>query len=186
MTRHRDCGELPPVVALLTKPLPRRPLELILTRLVRQFVDRRPELIDRLGPTAQVPIAVVPTDLPHAFIVNLDGPRSRIDVVASDQATSAAARIEGPLLILLGLFDGSYDGDAAFFARDIAIEGATQHVLALRNTLEEADLTPAEFAGLSGNLAEIVNRRTGEALGLARRLLGAPAADTHGTPEHGR
>ncbi|ADZ68989.1 Putative lipid carrier protein-like protein [Polymorphum gilvum SL003B-26A1] len=159
------------------KPLPHWPLELALTRLVRQFVQRRPDLIARLGATAQVPIAVSPSDLPVAFVVRLGGRQSRIDVVNRDRIEGAAARIEGPLLILLGLFDGSYDGDAAFFARDITIEGQTEHVLALRNTLEEADLTPAEFVGLNGPVAEIVNRRTAQALDLARRLVGAPAVE---------
>lgn len=174
MTGTRVRGGLPSLISLLLRPAPRFPLALMLTRAVRRIVRERPDLIDRLGPTATVPVAVIPTDLPFCFRVLLCGERARVDVVDADEAATAAARIRGPLLVLLGLMDGTYDGDAVFFSRDIVIEGDTEHVLALRNTLEEASLTPAEFVGLTGTTAAYANSGANRLLAVARRILDAP------------
>lgn len=176
MTGPRERGELPKVVAALLRPAPRLPLAIFLTQAARRQIHRRPELVERLGPAARVPIAVMPSDLPFSFRIVLDGARTRVDIVDREEAGRAAARIIGPLVILLGLLDGTYDGDAVFFSRDIVIEGDTEHVLALRNTIEEAELTPADFAGLSGAAANLVNRGSASALATIRRMLGAPPA----------
>lgn len=72
--------------------------------------------------------------------------------------------------------DGTYDGDAVFFTRDLVIEGDTDAVLALRNTMEEADLSPAEFLGFNGRPREVVDGATNKTLGHLRRLLDAPTA----------
>ncbi len=140
MTGTSERGQLPDLVSLLIRPLPRLPLAALLTQAVRRTVRNRPDLIERLGATARVPIAVMPSDLPFAFRVILNDDRARVDIVNADDLDDTAARISGPLLVLLGLLDGTYDGDAVFFSRDLTIEGDTEHVLALRNTLEEAEI----------------------------------------------
>ena len=58
------------------------------------------------------------------------------------------------MLALLGLIDGSYDGDALFFSRDLVVEGDVEAVLALRNAIDDAgvDLV-ADTAALFGPLA---------------------------------
>ncbi len=167
-------GALPAVVAALLSPLPRFPLAFALTRAVRDLARRRPELFERLESLGDRDIAVVPTDLPFAFLIAPSGEFSRVRVVPPEKAASAAARIKAPLLVLLGLLDGTYDGDALFFSRDLVVEGDTGAVVALRNTLENAELTPAELAGLRGVLAKLVDRVAKDGLGVARRVLGAP------------
>mgnify|MGYP000333163309 CR=1 FL=1 len=87
----------------------------------------------------------------------------------------AAARVRAPLLVLMGLLDGTYDADALFFSRDLAIEGDTEAVLAVRNAIEEAELTPAELLGLGGAPARLLDRAASDGLSLLRRRLGAPA-----------
>lgn len=175
MTGTSERGELPGLVSLLVNPMPRLPLAVLLTQAVRRVVRHRPDLIERLGATARVPIAVIPSDLPFAFRIVLDGERARVDVCGAGDTDDAVARISGPLLVLLGLLDGTYDGDAVFFSRDLVIAGDTEHVLALRNTLEEADLSAAEFAGFSGSPAAFVNRGVNGLLAAARRILHAPS-----------
>ena len=58
-------------------------------------------------------------------------------------AAAYDARIAAPLIVLLGMIDGTYDGDALFFSRDLVIEGDTEAVLALRNAIENAELAPS-------------------------------------------
>ncbi|WP_428643965.1 ubiquinone anaerobic biosynthesis accessory factor UbiT [Roseibium sp.] len=149
---------LPPVVSALIAPLPKAPMEALLTRLTRRLIARRPDLLRRLGEVVRVPVAIVPDDMPHAFLLSLDPDHSRVRICGKDRIGEAQAVVRAPLLVLLGLLDGTYDGDAMFFSRDLRIEGRTEHVLALRNTLEEADLTPGEFLGLTGEGARFVNR----------------------------
>lgn len=178
MSRAVSRGALPAVVADLVRPLPRFPLALALTLAVRRLAWRRPELFERLGALATRTVAVVPTDLPIAFLVAPAGERATVEVVHPDQAVDAAARIRAPLLVLLGLLDGTYDGDALFFSRDLVIDGETEAVVALRNALDDAELTPAELLGLKGTLGRLVERAVGEGLGAARRFAGAPEAST--------
>ena len=83
-----------------------------------------------------------------------------------------AARIEGPLGALLGLFDGSQDADAAFFSRAIRVSGDIEAVMALHNTLEAAELTLADLLGLSTPAGDVANA----ALRFLRQAAAAKAA----------
>jgi predicted lipid carrier protein YhbT len=64
------------------------------------------------------------------------------------------ATIRGPLLALLGLLDGNFDGDALFFSRDITVDGDIGAVLALRNAVDDAQINLLdEVAASIGPLA---------------------------------
>ncbi|MCK7611119.1 ubiquinone anaerobic biosynthesis accessory factor UbiT [Roseibium sediminicola] len=168
MQTHPSSESLPPLVSTLISPLPKPPMEALLSTLTRRLVARRPDLIRRLGDVVRVPIAIVPDDLPHAFLLSLDPDTSRVRICDKSRIGDASAIVRAPFLVLLGLLDGTYDGDALFFSRDLRIEGRTEHVLALRNTLEEADLTPGAFFGLGGRSADWVNALSDRLLGQVR------------------
>ncbi|TIU19442.1 MAG: hypothetical protein E5W38_36815, partial [Mesorhizobium sp.] len=51
-----------------------------------------------------------------------------------------------------------------------SISGRTEAVLALRNTIEDAELRPADLLGLRGILARCVDTGVLGALGVARQL----------------
>jgi len=178
MPKPVSAHSLPPVVADLVAPLPRLPIELLLSELIRRLVARRPDLLRRLGAVAHVPIAVAPDDLPHAFLISLKPERPSVKLCDKSRIASAEAVIRAPLLYLLGVLDGTYDGDALLFSRDLRVEGKTEYVLALRNTLEDAELTPAEFVGLSGKPAGWVNNAGGRMLHKARQATAWPNSRT--------
>ncbi len=159
-------GRLLPRVAVL-------PLGPALTLSLRSLARRRPGLFERLGEHRRARYLVDPVDLAFAFIVVPDGQRSTVHVAA--KGASASVVVRGPLLALLGLLDGTLDGDALFFNRVIAIGGRTDAVVALRNAIEDAELSPADLLGFSGPLARLANEGILEGLGLARRL--AASAD---------
>ncbi|WP_298964835.1 SCP2 sterol-binding domain-containing protein [uncultured Roseibium sp.] len=177
---------LPPLISTLIAPLPKTPMEVLLTRFTRRLVARRPELLQRLGAVVKVPIAIVPDDMPHAFLLSLDNDKSSVEICDKDQITRAKAVVRAPFLVLLGLLDGTYDADALFFTRDLKIEGRTEHVLALRNTLEEADLTPGEFFGLSGRPAQWMNGFSGTLLDKAKRLAGNGSRNANSMEQDGQ
>jgi predicted lipid carrier protein YhbT len=56
----------------------------------------------------------------------------------------------------MGLVDGTYDGDALFFSRDIAVDGDIEAVLALRNAVDDASIDLLhEAAAWAGPLAAV-------------------------------
>ncbi|WP_422374647.1 ubiquinone anaerobic biosynthesis accessory factor UbiT [Roseibium sp.] len=170
MPKPMSAHNLPPIVSDLVAPLPRLPIELLLSELIRRLVARRPDLLRRLGAVVNVPIAVVPDDLPHAFVISLNPDRPSVKLCDKACLPQADAVVRAPLLDLLGVLDGTYDGDALFFSRDLRVEGKTEYVLALRNTLEDAELTPAEFVGFTGTPARWVNEAGGHMLSRARQV----------------
>lgn len=145
---------LPRVCAWALRPLPLLPLQFALERLLASILKRHPDLIGRLAPVAGRRIAVEPSDLPFVALLDIgDGTMSlRVARAVSDE--TADARIRGPLLALIGLVDGVYDGDALFFSRDLVIEGDVEAVLALRNAIDNADVDMiGEVAATLGPLA---------------------------------
>ncbi|WP_417231986.1 ubiquinone anaerobic biosynthesis accessory factor UbiT [Brevundimonas sp.] len=127
----------------------RRPVEILLTASLRSIARRQPDAFDRLGQVRHATIRINPVDLPVAFEMRPDGETGSIRVVRpNDDTGDASARISGPLLTLLALFDGRGDADGAFFQRCIDVDGDTAAILALHNALEASELTMADILGL--------------------------------------
>tara|TARA_R110000868_G_scaffold80881_3_gene229311 strand:- start:13118 stop:13681 length:564 start_codon:yes stop_codon:yes gene_type:complete len=125
-----------------------QPAGLMLTASLRRLARRRPDVFERLGAARQARILICPAGLPVAFLVRPDGVGGSVSVVSASGATPCEARIEAPLDLLLRLMQGSEDGDAAFFASDLWIEGETAIVLSLRNAIEEAEMTLTDLVPL--------------------------------------
>lgn len=166
-----------PGIARLLPPLAAFPAGPLLTGALRALARRRPGLFDRLGEFAKERFFIDPTDLGFAFTVVPDGERSFVSVVGKTDAAGAPVVVRGPILMLLGLLDGTMDGDALFFRRIVTISGRTEAVLALRNAIEDAELKPADLLGLSGPLARFADRGILGGVDAARRILAVqPAA----------
>lgn len=131
---------LPGIVAWAMRPLPLLPLEVALRRLLAGILARHPDLVGRLRGMERRRIAVEPDDLPFIVVLEPQESTMSLRVVRSLDATQVHARIRGPLLVLVGLVDGDYDGDALFFSRDLVVEGDIEAVLALRNAIDDADV----------------------------------------------
>ena len=122
---------------------------------------RHPDLFERLATISNPTFALVPDELPVAFVLRADARRPMLRAVPKAALGQTAAVIRGPLRLLAALADGRRDGDTLFFSREIAIEGATSAAVALRNALDNAEL---------GGLAELV-LPPGLAAAFAQRLL---------------
>ncbi len=119
----------------MLRPLP---LERLAKFMLRAVIDRHPEIFDRLGPYAAYRYLIDIKDTPFVLLLL---PEDRdINIHRRSKKPPADATIRGSFLTLIRLAQGSDDGDALFFSRDITIEGDTEAVLALRNTLDDADL----------------------------------------------
>jgi O2-independent ubiquinone biosynthesis accessory factor UbiT len=171
-------GNLPPALASVAGILPLLPLELIVRRCITNALDARPSFARRLGEYAGRTFAIDPVDCPFVFLVTPDEGRASVRVVR--ETDTYDARVAAPLVVLVGMLDGTYDGDALFFSRDLVIEGDTGAVLALRNAIENAEFDPSAVIGLSGRFKGPFNRASRMIFGRLRRALDAPEESGQG------
>lgn len=167
-------GHLPSLVSNATGVLPLLPLEIIVRRLLANAMKARPSFAERLGEHAGRTFVIDPVDCPFVFLISPAKGHSQLRVMRRAAARHHDARIAAPLVVLLGMIDGTYDGDALFFSRDLVIEGDTEAVLALRNAIENADLDPSTVLGLPKSLQGPVNRASRMLFVRLRRMLDAP------------
>ncbi len=167
-------GHLPTILTGATGVLPLLPLELISRRLMTNAMTARPSFAARLGEHAGCMFAIDPVDCPFVFLMKPWQGGVELKVPRQAEPMDYDARIAAPLVVLLGLIDGSYDGDALFFSRDLTIEGDTEAVLALRNAIENAELDPSTVLGLPKSLQGPVNRAARMMFTRLRRMLDAP------------
>lgn len=167
-------GELPRLLRILASPAGFLPLGPALTLAIRRFARRKPAVFDRLGDYGKCSFLIQPSDLDIGFLMVPDGVRAEVKCLRRRASQPADVTVRGPLLVLLGLLDGTFDGDALFFNRAISVSGRTDALVALRNAIEDAELTPADFVGATGSLGRLVDRSVIGGLGLARRFAGSP------------
>jgi len=165
-------GYLPPFIARTAGLLPLLPLEVVARRLMANAMAARPSFAARLGEYSGRTFAIDPVDCPFVFVIRPQDGHTQLTVVR--ESRDHDARIAAPLVVLIGMVDGSYDGDALFFSRDLSIEGDTEAVLALRNAIENAELDPSTVLGLPKRFREPVNRTTRDLFLRLRRMLDAP------------
>jgi predicted lipid carrier protein YhbT len=159
---HTPATAFPPFVSAALRPLPLGPLQLFLSAVLRRIVRHHPRMFERLGSYAGKRYGLAPSDLPFAFVLDT-APRAPGIVVVRSLPEQLDARISGPLRALVGMADGSYDGDALFFSRTIVVEGDMEAVLALRNAIDGAGVDVlregAALLGPLGHFGEALRRQ---------------------------
>ncbi len=147
----------------------RGPVEQLLGAALRRVGRTRPEVFQRLDRFQDAAFLLSPDGMPVAFRLTPSPDQGRVEVVRQGDPRPVAAKVSGRLIDLLGLFDGSLDADAAFFSRLVQVEGDTEAVVALHNTLEAAELTLADLIGVPSALHGWTNGRAASLLRAVRR-----------------
>lgn len=142
-----------PLLRFLPLPL----LQPILTLIGTQVARAQPDVFARLGPHARKSFVIDPTDLPFVLLLKPRPDRPSLSAWRRGDVPSCHARIAGSFLNLFDLIDGSLDGDALFFTRELRVTGDTEAVVALRNALDDVD----------GGIMESVTRAFGPLSGIA-------------------
>ncbi len=101
---------------------------------------RHPGIFDRLSIDDPPVYLIDPIDLPYIFLLATDPNAPKLVAKHSDYSCEVTATIRGPLIRLLEMLEGRIDGDALFFSRELAIEGDTEAVVALRNAIDDAEI----------------------------------------------
>ncbi len=122
---------------------------------------RHPDILDRLSAYPDAVVGIDPVDLPFTLVLEPIPGQPRLSVCRDFDDLRPTAVIRGPLRMLFDLCEGRIDGDAAFFSRQLVIEGDTEVVLALRNAVDGAGIDlEADFAATVGPLAAPLRRAT--------------------------
>jgi len=172
MAAMRDGEEmsLPAFARRMLPPFAGLPLGPFLTLTLRSLARRRPQIFERLGEHRRARYLIDPTDLPFAFCVVPDGAAATVRVVFRSVEASSDVAIRGPILTLLGILEGTLDGDALFFHRALSVTGKTEAVVALRNAIEDAELRPSDLLGLPGGIGRLADAGILGGLDVARRI----------------
>lgn len=123
----------------ILSPLPLPLLQPLLRRLVVNTARRRPELFDRLGDYKNKRYLIDPLNMPFVFLLQPDPDKPLLRAYRRHRPIDYDARIAGTFLTLLDMVDGRLDGDALFFTRNLIVEGDTEAVVVLRNTLDDLE-----------------------------------------------
>lgn len=146
------------IPTLLLSPVPLALLQPILSRVARHVTQSRPELFNRLGIHAGKRFLIDPIDLPFVLVLTPEPDLPHMTAHRRHERPTHDAAIAGTFFNLLDLIDGSLDGDAMFFSRDLRVSGDTEAVVALRNALDDfegsaLDSVIGSFGALSGPAA---------------------------------
>lgn len=144
----------------------RAPLPLVQVglRLIAQRLARtRPDLFARMGAHARKRFLIDPVDLPLVALMIPDTSAPQLTAHVRDEAPAHDAAISGTFFNLLDMIDGTLDGDALFFNRDLNVTGDIEAVVAMRNALDDFD----------GDLVREILRVFGPFAGFGATAIGA-------------
>lgn len=162
-TRPVDPPFSPVLLAgLALAPVPPRLLQPLFDAILAVVRRRHPDILDRMSAYPDAVVGIDPVDLPFVLLLRPDPQAPSLRVARDFTDETPGAIIRGPLEMLFALTEGRIDGDAAFFSRQLAFEGDTEVVLALRNAVDGAGIDlEADFAAILGPLARPLRHAAG-------------------------
>ncbi len=145
--------------------VPLLPLQPILRRIAQYVARQNPALFARLGKHQATRYLVDAKGLPFMLLLRPDPAHPQLQAVHRARTPPHDACITGKLADMLCLIDGSGDGDALFFSRDLDVTGNIEAVVCLRNALDDVEgsiaAQIADMFGPPGRLALVAVRRAG-------------------------
>jgi predicted lipid carrier protein YhbT len=138
----------------LLAAIPLAALQPVFSHIASHVARTRPELFARLGTHAGKRFLIDPIDLPFVLVLRPDAARPHLKAYRRSERPRNDAAIAGTFFNLMDMIDGTVDGDALFFSRDLRVTGDTEAVVALRNALDDfegsaLDSVIASFGPLS-------------------------------------
>lgn len=124
---------------LLLAPIPLPLLQPLLRRIAVTVAEAHPQVFARLGPAAGKRFLIEADELPFVLILAPAPGDVTLTAHRREPVPAHDARIAGAFGDLFDMVDGSLDGDALFFARNLRISGDTDMVVRLRNALDDLD-----------------------------------------------
>lgn len=159
------------LLGLALKPVRPALLQPMVDALLKVVRRRHPDILERMADYADAVVCIDPVDLPFVILLEPHPDEPRLIVRRTIDPAEATATIRGPLEVLIALAEGKVDGDALFFSRQLAIEGDTEVVVALRNAIDGAGIDLVEdITSTLGPFAASARRAAMSALGAAQSM----------------
>jgi predicted lipid carrier protein YhbT len=134
-----DAALLRSASRLVLAPIPLFLVQPILNGVATHAAKARPDLFARLGPHLNKRFLIDPVELPFVLVLIPNPASPHLQAFRRYERPLHDARITGTFFDLFEMIEGTSDGDALFFARDLLIEGDVEAVVALRNALDDFD-----------------------------------------------
>jgi len=195
----RSLNMTPPLSPVLLagfalRPVPPVMFQPVLDAAMSIIKLRHSGVFDRISANGQATYLIDPIDLPYVFILMVEPCGPKLVAKKSAHADDVDAVIRGPLACLLAMLQGQIDGDALFFSRDLVIEGDTEAVVALRNAIDDAEISLRDdllslFGPFSApattiiDLAERLGKRAAQDLETVRQAIISPSMRRHETQQ---
>lgn len=128
------------LLGLALDKLPLTAVQMALDALSLVIRRRHPDFLERMAEWSDRVVCIDPIDLPFVILLRPDPAAPRLTVRQRRDRTETDAVVRGPLEALIALAEGRVDGDTLFFSRELALEGDTEVVLALRNAVDGAGI----------------------------------------------
>ncbi|MCJ8323605.1 MAG: SCP2 domain-containing protein [Hyphomicrobiales bacterium] len=149
--------------ALLLKPVPLFLLRPIAQHITTKIGKKHPHLFARLGKHTSTRYLIKPTNIPLVALLIPNQQTPTMQIFKPSQTPAHDAVIEGKFLFLLSMLDGTSDGDALFFNRELTIGGDTEAVVCLRNALDDVE------GSVAADIADVFGPAGRTILGFLRR-----------------
>lgn len=141
-----ESGGVSKLPGSLLAPVPLFLIQPALGKIARHIARKHPEIFERIGEHAAKQLIIDPVNLPFALVLRPHPERPELRACRRRRMPRCEARISATCLTFLNMIDGHLDGDALFFTRNLAIQGDTEIVVALRNALDDVEGSIADDA----------------------------------------
>lgn len=131
------------LLGLFAQKLPLSILQPFLNKAMLVMQKKHSAIFQRLG-TESYSFIIEPLDLPFIFYLQPSIHSPTLKAIKKNDIPVADAKIKGTFIQLLQLFEGKLDGDAAFFSKELIIEGSTAATVALRNAVDSEEINIVE------------------------------------------
>lgn len=131
---------------LLLSPIPLFAIQPILNTIASHVARSRPDLFARLGPHLNKRFLIDPVELPFVLVLIPNPAAPHLQAFRRHQRPQHDASITGTFFKLFEMMEGTSDGDALFFNRDLIITGDIEAIVSLRNALDDFDGNVADSA----------------------------------------
>jgi len=127
------------IAGILSQPVPLYLVDKILEHITSNLQKNHPSILERLEVIENKKFLISPTDLPFSIIITFQKDEI-ISVATKENDIESDVRIFGSISSLVKMLDGEVDGDALFFSRELIVEGDTEALLTLRNSMDADDI----------------------------------------------
>lgn len=128
------------LLGFFIKKIPVPVIQFFLNYSMQKMHKKYPRIFEKFDNSTDNTFLIIPTDLPFNFKLTIDPQHPTLKLVNNNYDETVSASIKASIENLLKMFEGNLDGDAAFFSKELIIEGSTAAIVTLRNAIDSEEI----------------------------------------------